>query len=96
MRISKSGESLAVILPDAVVEALGAKEGDEVSIIAKTGERKLEIVLLESPQQSSHEEKAAPMEGASREQLVAQLRKFRGLIPADYKFNRDDAYADRG
>jgi antitoxin MazE len=32
MRISKWGNSLAVRLPNAVVEALGLKEGDEIAI----------------------------------------------------------------
>jgi antitoxin MazE len=32
MRISKWGNSLAVRLPSAVVEALGLKEGDEIAI----------------------------------------------------------------
>ncbi len=32
MRVAKWGNSLAVRLPDAVVEALGLKEGDEIEI----------------------------------------------------------------
>jgi antitoxin MazE len=33
MRVAKWGNSLAVRLPDAVVEALGLKTGDEIEII---------------------------------------------------------------
>lgn len=32
MRVSKWGDSLAVRLPSAVVEALGLKEGDQIEI----------------------------------------------------------------
>lgn len=39
MLVSKWGNSLAVRLPAAVVEALGLKEGDEVEIAAAAGSR---------------------------------------------------------
>jgi antitoxin MazE len=29
----------------------------------------------------------------SREDLLARLRKFRGMMPADFKFDRDEANA---
>ena len=28
----------------------------------------------------------------TREEAIKSLRKFRGLVPADYKFRREDAY----
>ncbi|MBV8683644.1 MAG: AbrB/MazE/SpoVT family DNA-binding domain-containing protein [Caulobacteraceae bacterium] len=28
----------------------------------------------------------------SREELIKSLRKFRGMVPADFKFNRDEAH----
>jgi antitoxin MazE len=28
----------------------------------------------------------------TREEAIRSLRKFRGLMPADYKFKREDAY----
>jgi hypothetical protein len=31
----------------------------------------------------------------AREQILADIRKHRGLVPADYKFKRSDAYEDR-
>lgn len=74
MRVSKWGNSLAVRLPAAVVEALGLKEGDEIEIhVARV--REFEV-------------KKRP---GARE-LLAQLRKFRGRLPADFKFDRLDAH----
>jgi antitoxin MazE len=42
MRISKWGNSLAIRLPAAIVEALGLREGDDVTLHA-AGKRTLEI-----------------------------------------------------
>jgi antitoxin MazE len=42
MRVAKWGNSLAVRLPVAVVEALGLKDGDEIEITV-TGTRQLEV-----------------------------------------------------
>ena len=42
MKVAKWGNSLAVRLPAAVVQALELKEGDPVEI-SVTGERKLEV-----------------------------------------------------
>ncbi|MEZ5888836.1 MAG: AbrB/MazE/SpoVT family DNA-binding domain-containing protein [Xanthobacteraceae bacterium] len=77
MQIAKWGNSLAVRLPKAVVEALGLKEGDSVEIRV-ADPRTLEV-------------SKAP----TIEEIVADIRKFRGLVPADYKFNRRDAYDER-
>jgi antitoxin MazE len=44
MRVAKWGNSLAVRLPSAVVEALNLKEGDEISIRV-AGERAFDIDL---------------------------------------------------
>jgi antitoxin MazE len=73
MIVAKWGNSLAVRLPAAVVEALGLSEGDDIQIQV-TGERAFEIA--KSP---------------SRAELLARLRKYRGLIPADFKFDRLEA-----
>jgi len=45
MRVSKWGNRLAVRLPATVVEALGLREGDDVTLHA-TGQRSLEIERL--------------------------------------------------
>ena len=75
MQISKWGNSLAVRLPAAVVEALKLKEGDDIEIEV-AGARRFEI-------------KKAP---GSRE-LLTRIRKYRGRLPADFKFDRLEANA---
>ncbi len=77
MQVSRWGNSLAIRLPAAVVEALGLREGDDV-ILHAAGRRVLEI------------EKAA----GARE-LLTRLRKFRGRLPKDFRFDRLDANARR-
>ncbi len=73
MQVAKWGNSLAVRLPVAVVEALMLNEGDEIEI-ELVGTRRFEI--RKTPE--------------ARE-LLARLRKFRGRLPADFKFNRLEA-----
>lgn len=73
MQVSKWGNSLAIRLPAALVEALNLREGDDVTLHA-VGVRSLEV------------EKTP-----STEQLLARLRKFRGRLPSDFKFDRLEA-----
>ncbi|MDN5850949.1 MAG: AbrB/MazE/SpoVT family DNA-binding domain-containing protein, partial [Nitrococcus sp.] len=47
MRVSKWGNSLAVRLPAAVVEALELKEGDDIEITV-TGRKRFEVIREES------------------------------------------------
>jgi antitoxin MazE len=77
MQISKWGNSLAIRLPAAVVEALGLREGDDVTVHA-AGKRTLEIERT-----------------PGTEELLARLRKYRGRLPKDFKFDRLDAHARR-
>jgi antitoxin MazE len=77
MQVAKWGNSLAVRLPAAVVEALTLKEGDDIEIHV-TGVRTFEIARRPQVRE-----------------LLARLRKFRGRLPADFKFDRVDAN-DRG
>jgi len=70
MQVSKWGNSLAIRLPAALVEALNLREGDDVTLHA-AGERTLEV------------EKTP-----NAKQLLARLRKFRGRLPKDFKFDR--------
>lgn len=70
MRVSKWGDSLVIRLPAAVVEALGLREGDDVTLHA-AGKRALEIG-------KTPDAKA----------LLARLRRFRGRLPKDFKFDR--------
>jgi antitoxin MazE len=76
MLVSKWGNSLAVRLPAAVVDALNLKEGDDIEIHV-TGERSFGIAK-------------AP----GRRELLKRLRKYRGRLPADFKFDRLEANED--
>lgn len=73
MQVAKWGNSLAVRLPVAVVEALALREGDEIEIHV-AGAR--EFGVARKPGQ---------------EDFLARLRAFRGRLPADFRFDRDDA-----
>jgi antitoxin MazE len=73
MQVAKWGNSLAVRLPAAVVEALSLREGDEIEIQVAAA-RVFEV-------------KKRP---GSRE-LLARLRKFRGRLPAGFRFDRLEA-----
>jgi antitoxin MazE len=73
MQVAKWGNSLAIRLPAAVVEALELKPGDEVEI--RVADRR-ELVLSRKP---------------DREELLKRLREFRGRLPPDFKFDRDEA-----
>jgi antitoxin MazE len=75
MQIAKWGNSLAVRLPAAVVEALQLREGDEIEIHVADA-RQLDIARK-----------------PGREELLERLRAFRGRLPADFKFDRDEANA---
>jgi antitoxin MazE len=75
MQISKWGNSLAVRLPAAVVEALKLKEGEEIEIHV-AGARILEVARKPTPRD-----------------LLMRLRKYRGRLPADFKFDRLEANA---
>jgi antitoxin MazE len=73
MQVSKWGNSLAVRLPAAVVEALGLKEGDQIEIQIAA---KRTFTIAKAP--------------GTRE-LLARLHKFRGSLPATFKFDRLEA-----
>jgi antitoxin MazE len=75
MQVSKWGDSLAVKLPAAVVDALELKEGDEIQIRAVDAR---EFEVARSP---------------SRRELLDRLKQFRGRLPEDFVFDRDEANA---
>lgn len=75
MQVAKWGNSLAVRLPAAVVEALALKEGDEIRIHLLDDR---EFAIERKP---------------TREELLKRLRAFRGRLPADFRFERDEADA---
>lgn len=73
MQVSKWGNSLAVRLPAAVVEALGLKEGEEIELHV-AGAHSLEVARK-----------------PSNRELLSRLRKYRGRLPADFRFDRLEA-----
>jgi antitoxin MazE len=75
MQVSKWGNSLAVRLPSAVVEALDLHEGDDIEIHV-AGTRCMAVARK-----------------PDRQELLERLRTFRGRLPADFKFDRDEANA---
>lgn len=75
MQVAKWGNSLAVRLPAAVVEALKLREGDDIEIHIE-GERSMAVALK-----------------PDRNALIKRLRAFRGRLPDDFKFDRDEANA---
>lgn len=77
MQVARWGNSLAVRLPAAVVEALGLREGDQIEIHV-AGERSFEVQRAPTPRE-----------------LVERLRKYRGRLPADFRFDRLEAHEGR-
>ncbi len=73
MQVAKWGNSLAIRLPAAVVEALQLIEGDEIEIHVADAR---EFAVARKP---------------GRDELLKRLRAFRDRLPADFKFDRDEA-----
>jgi len=73
MQIAKWGNSLAVRIPAAVVDALALKEGDDVEIHV-AGKR--DFALEKQP---------------SLQERLIKLRRFRGRMPKDFHFDREEA-----
>jgi antitoxin MazE len=73
MQVAKWGNSLAIRLPAAVVEALELKEGDEIEIHVA------DASAFGVARKPSHAD------------LLKRLRAFRGRLPPDFKFDRDEA-----
>lgn len=75
MKVARWGNSLALRLPAAVVEALALKEGDEIEVHVAEQRR---FAIARKP---------------GRDALLERLRAFRGRLPADFRFDRDEANA---
>jgi len=73
MQVAKWGNSLAVRLPRAVVEALKLKAGDRIEITVSGG-RRFEVAR-----------------DRTVERALAGIRKFRGRMPAGFRFDRGAA-----
>jgi antitoxin MazE len=76
MHVAKVGEENAVRLPDEVVEALGLKPGDEVSIRI-SGPREIEI---------------GSNRRMTREEALQRIRELSRPLPPDYKFDREELH----
>ena len=81
MKVAKWGNSLAVRLPAALVDELDLKIGDDIEILSP-GKR---------PKTAAAKRSIRVKKAKSRRELLAELRKYRGMIPADFKFDRDEA-----
>jgi len=75
MQVAKWGNSLAIRLPVAVVNALELHEGDDIEVLI-ADDRVFKI-----------------RKKLDNESILKILRRFRGKLPADFKFDRDDANA---
>lgn len=73
MQISKWGNSLAIRLPAAVIEALQLRPGDDVEV------RIADARVFEIKKQPG------------KRDYLDRLRKFRGRLPADFVFDREQA-----
>ncbi|MDR1989180.1 MAG: AbrB/MazE/SpoVT family DNA-binding domain-containing protein [Acidobacteriaceae bacterium] len=73
MQVAKWGNSLAVRLPAALVDALDLREGDDIEIVIDDART---FAVRKKP-------------GADA--LLERLRAFRGKLPPDFKFSRDEA-----
>ena len=78
MRVAKWGNSLAVRLPAAVVEALGLKDGDDIEIQAAGGKR------FEVKKDRTREQ--------ALEELRKLSRKLSGKFPKGFIFDREEAH----
>lgn len=77
MHVARWGNSLAVRLPVAVVEALELEEGDDIEIHV-VGPRTFAVGK-------------AP----AAAELLARLRRYRGRLPAGFRFDRLEAHERR-
>ncbi len=73
MQVSKWGNSLAIRIPSAVVDALKLQEGDDIEIHVADSRS---FGLARKPGQ---------------EELLNRLRSLRGRMPADFRFEREEA-----
>jgi antitoxin MazE len=73
MQVSKWGNSLAVRLPKKLVEEMGLKPGDELTVVDASRER----LAIEKDER--------------RERALKNIRARSWTLPADYRFDRDEA-----
>lgn len=74
-KVSKWGNSLGVRIPSRMAESMDLKQGDSVRLVP-LGTASIGI---------------APVEPLSKSEALERLGRLRWKLPADYKFNRDEA-----
>jgi len=74
MKVFKWGDDLAVQLPEALVDQLGLKEGDELNFVAAENG----VIEVETREEQ-------------RRRALDRLATQNASLPADYKFDRDEA-----
>lgn len=86
MLVSKVGDDLAVRLSAEDVARIGLKEGDQVEV-----RRAAEPAFVKLDPDGSR----PPLitDPAERKAALIRMRRFRGLLPDDFKFDRDEANA---
>ena len=73
MQITRIGDGLAIFLTAEQIEQLGLKEGDEI-MFRETESGALQVEVQRKP---------------TVEELFERVRKMRGRLPADFKFDRE-------
>ena len=79
MQVAKWGNSLSVRLPVALVQKLGIAEGDQLQVVV-SARRGTEAIL-------------AVRRAPSKLERLQAMRKYRGALGADFRFDRDEANA---
>ena len=77
MKVSQWGNSLAIRLPKTIIDELELKAGDELQAHAEDDD----TIIIRKPNNDD-----------GIDQTLDRLKKFRGMIPAGYQFQRKDAY----
>lgn len=80
MQVAKWGNSLAIRIPAALAQELGLQSGDEVNVVARRAD---------NDEAARFEIERKP----SRQELIDGLSKYRDRLPADFRFDRDEANA---
>jgi len=79
VKVAKWGDSLVVRLPAELVARLGLKEGDEIAVVEKEGALEVEREVSLAERQ------------ASVDRLFQRVRDMPNKLPADFKFDREEA-----
>ncbi len=79
MQVAKWGNSLGVRLPMALVHELGISEGDELNVVPMPKRGKSAVPTVQVSREPTKQE------------LLQEMRKFRGYWPLGAKFDREEA-----